>query len=103
MAISHLLFMFSDPTGACIQLEKTTFTVTEGVNETVRICAEIYDPTPDQSSCPVVFDFEINLSVDGGKLSVITLTSINDQFFNHRRLSNGIWAVFSQSVCACSN
>ena len=67
--------MFSDPTsytGTCIQLEKTTFTVTEGVNETVRICAEVYSPTQDRSSCPVVFDFEINLSVDGGKLSVIT-------------------------------
>ncbi|CAI8038163.1 hypothetical protein GBAR_LOCUS21282, partial [Geodia barretti] len=54
-----------DSERACIRLEKTTFTVTEGVNETVRICAEIYDPTPDRSSCPVVFDFEINLSVDG--------------------------------------
>ena len=85
--------MFSDPTsytGACIQLEKTTFTVTEGVNETVRICAEVYSPTQDRSSCPVVFDFEINLSVDGGKLSVITYQNINDSFPNHRGLPNGI-------------
>ena len=85
--------MFRDPTsytGAYIQLEKTTFTVTEGVNETVIICAEIYDPTQDRSSCPVVFDFEINLSVEGGKLSVITYQNINDSFPNHRGLPNGI-------------
>ena len=67
--------MFSDPTsytGAYIRLEQRTFTVTEGVDETVRICAEVYNPAPDWSCCPVVFDFKINLSVDGGKLSVIT-------------------------------
>ena len=71
--------MFSDPTsytGAYIRLDQRTFTVTEGVNETVGICAELYNPTPEQSSCPVVFNFEINLSVDGGKLSVITLSLI---------------------------
>ena len=61
---------------AYIRLEQRTFTVTEGVDAAVNICAEIYDPTPDRSSCPVVFHFDINLSVHGGTLSVITLNFI---------------------------
>ena len=40
------------------------FTVMEGVNATVIICAEI-NPPPEQSNCPVTFSFEINLSVGG--------------------------------------
>ena len=76
--------------GAYVRLEQRVFTVTEGVDAAVSICAEIYNPTPAQSSCPVVFDFVINLSVDGGKLSVIKLTLSNDLFPNHRGLPNGI-------------
>ncbi|CAI8013443.1 FRAS1-related extracellular matrix protein 2 [Geodia barretti] len=59
------VIIHDDSERAYIRLEQRAFTVIEGVDATVRICAEVYDPTPDRSSCPVVFDFEIYLSVDG--------------------------------------
>ena len=73
--LSHLCDPISYA-GAYIRLQQRAFTVTEGVDVAVSICAEIYNPTPDRSCCPVVFDFVINLSVDGGKLSLITLSFI---------------------------
>ena len=52
--------------GASVRLQKTSLiTVTEGVNSSVSICAEIYRPTI-AVNCPVIFEFEINLVVGEG-------------------------------------
>ncbi|CAI8026694.1 FRAS1-related extracellular matrix protein 2 [Geodia barretti] len=65
------VIIHDDSEKAYIRLEQRTFTVTEGVDAAVNICAEIYDPTPDRSSCPVVFHFDINLSVHGEDFPMI--------------------------------
>ena len=58
----------SPNTGAIIRLQQTSFTVTEGVNTSVSICAEIYWPTT-AVDCLVVFEFEINLAIGEGMFS----------------------------------
>ena len=60
--------LMSPSTGASVRLQQTSFTVTEGVNTLVSICAEIYNP-PLAVDCPVVFEFEINLAVGDGAFS----------------------------------
>ena len=86
--------------GTYIRLEQRAFTVIEGVDATVRICAEVYNPTPDQSSCPVVFYFEIYLSVDGGKLFVITLSFIERSISQSQRTFQWhLGHVLSTHVC----
>ena len=60
--------LMSPSKGASVRLQQTSFTVTEGVNTSVSICAEIHNP-PLVVDCPVVFEFEINLAVGDGVFS----------------------------------
>ena len=60
--------LISPNIGASVRLQQTSFTVTEGVNTSMSICAEIYNP-PLAVDCPVVFEFEINLAVGEGAFS----------------------------------
>ena len=59
--------LMSPDIGASVRLQQTSFTVTEGVNMSVSICAcaEMYRTTI-VVDCPVVFEFEINLVVGEG-------------------------------------
>ena len=51
-------------------MQATAYTVTEGVNDSVIICAEVSSPA--NGACPITFEFIVNLSVGDGKHSVIT-------------------------------
>ena len=51
-----------------VQLQATAYTVTEGVNDSVIICAEVSSPA--NGVCPIGFEFILNLSVGEGRFSV---------------------------------
>ena len=71
--------------GVRIRLQQTSFTVTEGVNTSVSICAEIYSPTT-AVDCLVDFEFEIILAVLGGMFQ--TTNSALKIFYNIQRTSS---------------
>lgn len=49
-----------------IQLQKTSYTATEGEDEIVIIVAEITTDTVQSDSCPADFTIVLNLSVGDG-------------------------------------
>ena len=62
MSISQLI------TGATVELTERSYTVTEGTDPFVFVCAAI-TTAPDEE-CPVDFIFEITLNVGGGIISL---------------------------------
>ena len=63
MSISQLI------TGATVELTERSYTVTEGTDRFLFVCASI-TTAPDET-CPVDFAFEVTLDVGGG--TVITI------------------------------
>ena len=53
--------------GAIVALSNTTYTVTEGVDSSVLVCAQIISPPTDEV-CPVTFSFEVIVIVEGSEL-----------------------------------
>ena len=64
---SFIPFHLSLFIGAIVALSNTTYTVTEGVDSSVLVCAQITSPPTDEV-CPVTFSFEVIVRVEGSEL-----------------------------------
>ena len=64
------------------------YTVTEGVNDSVSICAVVSRPA--SGDCPITFECTMNLSVGGGKYPIAIFLAQYFHVFTYSQIST-LW------------